>query len=383
MLFPNEIQAALLFGGKVDILDAAVRNFVRIEEARSGVRLAMPERKPGVFYRLFGSGEELMITIEYVDAPALPEVFEQALGSTITSIMCPDIRQRLVQNRSHILINVSHGVLGDAPEIQRMLQQIDYPVAGQSLPQFIKRLDLCALISRIVCDEQQPQVVHWTQSNQLIPGEIYDGYAQGAAPTPLHVHPFLFGAGKAANSEPQVGIRTFGARHFIGGEIVVEPSVLPWAANFDTILAFLRVATIQNGYIIPNGDTFGPEDRSLSYRVLHRPPDDGDVPVYELQPLMHRQFGFVADGYVPRDRVIDDRAPPQELMPTGEEAAELAEEWRAKRALAEGIGGTFEVRSRGPEDRVPPPSASPPSRPGSPLGGNGLGNRPVFGRKRA
>ena len=44
----------------------------------------------------------------------------------------------------------------------------------------------------------------------------------------------------------------------------------------------------------------------------------------------------------------DDRMPPADLMPADEEAKmELANEWREKRALAEGIGGRFEVRSRG------------------------------------
>lgn len=70
-------------------------------------------------------------------------------------------------------------------------------------------------------------------------------------------------------------------------------------------------------------------------------------------------------------------------MPADDEAKmELVNEWREKRALAEGIGGRFEVRSRdgrGP-DATPPPN--PPSPPPSPLPGPArFGQRPVFGRK--
>ncbi len=166
-------------------------------------------------------------------------------------------------------------------------------------------------------------------------------------PSPLHIHPFLFGGKQEADGQTSVGIRTFGARHFIGREILIEPSTLPWAANYETILAFLRVATIENGYVIPDGDTFGPEDRSLSYRVLHREAEPDDVPLVELVPLMHREFGFVSDDYVPPERVFDDRMPPPDLMPADdEEKMELVNEWREKRQLAEGIGGRFEVRSR-------------------------------------
>lgn len=377
MLFPNQVQAALLFDQRVDKLEATVRDFMRIEEARTGARFNMLEAKPGVFYRLFG-GDELMITLEYVDGPANVEVFRASLASAVTGLICPDIRHRLTRNRSHILVNVSHGALGDSAELRRLLDQIGSPPKGHSLPQFERRLAACALISRIVCDHAPAQAVHWTQSDQIVPGEAFETFAAGsAAPGPLHVHPFLFGRDKSADGKPKLGIRTFGARHFIGREVLVQPSVLPWTANYDTILAFLKVATTKNGYVIPDGDTFGPEDRSLSYRVTHLEAEEGDVPLFELVPLLHREHGFVAQDYVPPERVFDDRMPPVDLMPEDVEAKmELVNEWREKRALAEGIGGRFEVRSRDVGGR------NPPARPGGPPAG-GFGNRPVFGRKRA
>ena len=53
-------------------------------------------------------------------------------------------------------------------------------------------------------------------------------------------------------------------------------------------------------------------------------------------------------------------------------------EWREKRALAEGIGGRFEVRSRDWRS----PDSTPPPTPLSPLPGPPrFGLRPVFGRK--
>ncbi len=367
MQYPNEIQAALLFDGRVEALDEIVRSFLRVEEARSGATFNIPEARPGAFYRLFG-GDELMVTVEYLDGPADVAVFQQALGSAVTGILCPDIRERLTLSRSHILVNVSHGAMGDvlnSPDIARFLSQIDYRVPGQSRPQFIRRMDVCALIARIACDHAPAQAVHWCQSNQLFPGESFEAAASLDAPSPLHVHPFLFGGASAPCGGTELGIRTFGARHFIGREIVIQPNVIPWAANYETILAFIRIAITKNGYVIPDGDTFGPEDRSLSYRVLHREAEDGDVPTYELVPLMYREYGFQAADFVPHEQVINDRSPPPALMPEDDEAKmELANEWREKRKLAEGLGGRFEVRHRD-------------------AGPGGPGPRPVFGRKRA
>ena len=379
MQFPNDIQACLLFDGRVSALDDIVRAFMRVEEARSGTTFHLPEVRPGSFYRLYGGGEELMVTLEYLDSPANAEVFAQALGSAVTGILCPDIRQRLMLSRSHILVNVSHGAMGDvlgSPDIARFLQQIDYAVPGQSLGQFERRLDVCALIARLVCDHAPARVVHWCQSNQLFPGETFEAAASIPAPGPLHVHPFLFGGQTAESGETKLGIRTFGARHFVGREILIQPSVLPWAANYETILAFLRIATTKNGYVIPDGDTFGPEDASQSYRVVYREAEEGDVPLYELVPLLYREFNFEADDYVPRDKVINDQAPPAALMPKDDQQAmDLVNEWREKRKLAEGLGGRFEVRASG---------AGGDGSPRGPAGGpGGFGKRPAFGRKRA
>jgi hypothetical protein len=367
MQYPNEIQAALLFDKPVAGLEEVVRTFMRIEAATSGASFNIPESKAGTFYRLYG-GDQLMITLEYLDTPAAPEVFQQALASTITGLLCPDARQRIMRNRSHILINVSHGVLGGVahdPRIAGFLQQVGIR-EGHSLAQFRRRLEVLALLARMVGDLEVPQLVHWTQSNQIIPGERFDDFAAAPAPSPLHVHAYLFGdAGTGA-----VGIRTFGAGHFIGREVIVEPSTIPWSANFETILSFLRIATMEGGYIIPDGDSFGPEDGSLSYRALHRAAEADEVALIELVPLLHREHGFQSPDYVPRDRAFDDRSPPAELMPAdaGERDA-LSAEWRDKRAMAERIGGGLQVRVRD----TPPAPPSPPTRPGF--------GRKVFGRK--
>lgn len=401
MKYPNRLQTALVFDRPIDILEQAVQDFARVEEMKSGATFNVPESNPGKFYRLFNGDEELMLTFEYLDSPANPDVFHAAFSSPITGQLCPDIRERVMLSKSHILIEISHGVMGgveNIPEIAGMLSELGMPQAGASQTQFHRKLEMLTLMTRVICDHAKPSAVHWTQSDQLFDYEKFEAYAANSdTPGPLHIHPFLFGPIAAAGEPQKLGIRTFGARHWIGREILVEPSELPWLANYETILAFLRIATMENGYVIPDGDTFGPEDRSLSYRVTYRDadPEEGDlgVPFYELTPLKHVKYGFVSDEHVPEENVIDDRAFPADIMPQdGEAKAELANEWSEKRKLAEGIGGSFEVRAKDPQS-APPPSAPDPSppkmvarapnRPAMPsLSGRGI-RRKAFGRKGA
>jgi len=377
MQFPNDIQCALLFEHGGVNLDAAVQTFVKIESAKSGTRYNPVEVREGAFYQLFGTND-LMVTAEYIDGPANMEVFKPALGSVATRILFPDVAEAIMTHKSHVLINIRSGAIPNLPEIAQFMAQIGVAGAGASLPQFLNRMSACALLSRVVMEAGKVSAVHWTQSDQILKPDTFETMASLEAPGPLNIHPFLFG--RKEDGKQLAGIRTFGARHFIGREIRIQPNELPWGANYEVILAFLRVATIDKGYVIPDGDTFGPEDHSVSYRVRHLDAEEGDVPFYELEPLMHRDYGFQSDGYVPRIMAFDDRSAPSTLMPAdSDDRAELVTEWREKRAMAEGIGGRFEVRPKLPGTgnsgpaRTPPAPASPPTRP--------VFGRKVFGRK--
>lgn len=399
MLYPNRLQAALLFDRPVADLAAIVRDFQRIEGMRSGAQFNVPEENPGRFTRLYNGAEELMVTFEYCDHPCKVDLFRPALSSPFTGIATPDIRERIARCQSHILIEVSHGVFGgveDDPKIAAMFDAIGRPREGATQAQFERRLAVLALMGRIAAEHAMPVAVHWTQSDMLTGGELFDTLAaSNDAPGPLHIHPFLFGPRPAAGEDAPVGIRTFGARHWLGREIIIQPSALPWSANLETIFAFLRVATMKGGYIIPDGDSFGPEDRSLSYKVRHHEkgadigyaePEPADVPFYELVPLKHVAHGFVAPGHVPDAHAFNDRAFPAAIMPSDQEARmTLANEWADKRRMAEGIGGRLEVRKVGeaaPVPPSPPPVIAPRAgHPGLPtVSGPGLRGR-VFGRK--
>lgn len=372
MKFPNDLQAALLLDHPARDFDGLVDALAKLLATIAGAPFNRPEFKPGAYARLFGPGE-LMVTIERVGRPPNPAVFDKAFGSFVTGLLCPDARQRVARAQDMVLINLSHGVFGDSIHQQfgALFEQIGMPREGGNLPQFLQRLKVLAILAHFATDQLGPSLVHWVQSNLLLPGEKFEGFASLDAPSLLHVHPWLYGPAGQTGDEVALGIRTFGARHFIGYEFQLDPTTLPWADNLEVILGLIRLAISDKGYIVPHGDSFGPDDGRFSYRVLHEPADEGGVPVLKLVPLMFREHGFVSPDYVPRDRVIDDRSPPPGLMPDDDEVKEeLANEWREKRRLAESAGAGFEVRARGTAP-IPP---APVPRPGF--------GRAIFGRKK-
>jgi len=153
--------------------------------------------------------------------------------------------------------------------------------------------------------------------------------------------------------------------------LLCEPSPIPWQGIYLRMVEFVQMATGPNGYIVPDGETFGPPDHTESYRVHHRPAEAGGVPTLELEPLLHQPSGFQSPAYVPRDRRFDDRNIPPELQPE-DRAAQDAQRalLRGQRRQAELAGNKFEVRAALPRDDT--------SRPGP----SWLDQRPVFGRKR-
>ncbi|MEM7689206.1 MAG: hypothetical protein AAF291_09300 [Pseudomonadota bacterium] len=359
MKYPNRMQAALLLDARFGGLDGIAHDLARIFEMKFGADFNTVEEKPGVFHRLFGGGDELMLTFEYVDGPPDQQVFAQAMASPITAQLCPDMGARVLRAQALILFEVSHGAMGgveDDPKIAAMFQTLGVR-QGATPEQFNRRLETLTLMTRVACDHVTPGAIHWTQSNQLFEPKAFDGLSQLGFPGPIAIHPNIFGADdqEAATPEQDVkaGIRTFGARHWLGREIYVAPTTLAWGASYQTILAFLTIATMEDGYIIPDDDIFGPEDGSEKWRVRHRaigetPGDvsaeEGGTPLYELIPLRHDEGGFLDPDYAKNAQVICEAGgaimgdySAEELY--GEQAPAIAD----ARAMVEGVGGSLMV----------------------------------------
>ena len=253
------------------------------------------------------------------------------------------------RHRGLLLINVHHGAMPQTQEIQALLAKVGMGQAGQSLPQYQERLRVMGLLAAMATDISKPTLSHWTHTDVLAGPRAIKLYNTG--PNPLNVHPMPFRGPGTTQDQGIAGLETFGAAAFIGREIRVRPTVVPWGEAYEHVLGFVALAMHKNGYVIPDGDTFGDESHSFSYRVHHTAEPllnaGKQIPCYELEPLLNRQSGFQSPDYVPRDRIVNIDAPqPEYVELQGRAGKETVAAWKAKREMAERVGGSFEVKAK-------------------------------------
>ena len=359
--FPGSIQAALLFDAAQPLdLDALVREFVAAEEGTGTHYKVVSDTKPGVFYRLFGSNH-VMITVEHVDRQAKLSLFEAALSSPFTNMGTPDAQERLARHKSYVLVETHHGAIPPTTEALRLLEKLEVPMPGHSLAEFRLRMNLCGKLSTMAHRMGNATLVHWTPNDHLMRGDMFARLAAEPAPSLLHIHPILFDGGESADGRPQVEIRTIGARHFIGREIHIAATPVPWADVLDGIFAFVKVGCLERGYVVPDGDTFGMDNGACSYRVRHiekgEKSGNFEGPLYRLDLLLSQEHDFKASDFFEPVRTFTDRNVPKDIMAhLGARAGAVVREWRAKRQMAEAAGNQFQVRTDRP---APPPESGP------------------------
>jgi hypothetical protein len=404
MRYPNRLQAAIMLDGPFDGLDEVVRNFARISEMKTGATFAVPETRPGSFARLFGGDADLMLTFEYVQNPPVGPALERALASPVATMLTEHLRQRMMRVRSHIALDVSHGPLAgieNDPKLAGLMSATGLGPAGASIAQFHQRIETLALMARIACDHSQPVAVYWHQSNQLLGPESFEELIRRASPHPaqpmdqpnaLTVHPVLFGSPEASGSAPTIGLVTYGLQHWLGREIVIPATGLPWAAGFDAALAFARSRIDGPDEPQPQSDTFRPARCAgeETWRVESGTAEDletggelvremiADAQFTKLVPLRHDGSGFLSPGYARQAQIIANR-PARDDGP--HEDANASSQPEAK------SGSDPEDQTRAEAETAEPTSprivrigAASVSAPGSNLTGRGLRQR-VFGRK--
>jgi hypothetical protein len=262
------------------------------------------------------------------------------------------------RHRGVLLINVHHGAMSQSREVQTLLTQMGVGQAGQSLPQYQERLRVMGLLAAMATEISKPTLSHWTHTDALAKPQAIKNFMCDASPNPLHVHPLPFRGPGTTQDQGIAGLVTFGAAAFIGREIRVRPTQVPWSEAYQHALGFITLAIRKNGYIIPDGDTFSDDRESFCYRVHHTAEPlanaGAQIPCYELEPLLNNQHGFRSPDYVAPDRTVDlDKPQPEYVQLKGRAGREVVAEWKAKRQMAERAGGTFVVKAKVDADGPP------------------------------
>ena len=312
--YPREIQSCIMYDGNVvpNLLALSIGFCTQLSLLHSVVAQPVPHQCSENFVLIMGQND-LHITIEYIPAPANRDVMKSAMNSSFVRIGLPDVETLVDAQKSHILINVRHGVMPKMDVLTDLMQQLDMPEQGADLESFMVRLNACALLTKEFC-KLDPLLIHWGQSDKLIKPEFYLAQTEMPMPCTLNVHPFLYGQSQNSDGSFNMGLRTFGIKHFIGREVIVLPSPVPWLEVWLNCLVFLNVATSPNGYIIPHGDTFGDEDGIMSMSVSHieantQAAESAD-PHYQLRVIKNTKHNYFANDYV--DAPYDQYSP--ELM---------------------------------------------------------------------
>lgn len=348
--FPNAIQTCVLFEDDAKNFDAVLALFL-VAAGERGWHFNHIEKKPNSFHRIFG-GPDLMITMEKMAGPASRNVFAQALASPFTKMTAPTAEVDIANTKCHVIINVNHGALPASREISKLLDSIGYVGKDHSLEAFKQRLEVCAELTNFSLIAGRASLVHWTQSNQMVETETFKEACKQEIPSLLHIHPRLVSGKPDARGELQISLLTFGATHFLGREIAVTESPVPWVDSLTNILVFINLATMPNGYVIPDGDIFRPENEDFAYRVRHKAAEDGMMAHYELQPCYHKKSGFIAPDYILKGREVNYRRPPEEIFgEASQEGHRLVKEWREKAKMAEGAGGGFSVKAKSEKEK--------------------------------
>lgn len=393
-------------------LDAVVRNFERIIAMKSHPSFNTVEHHSSTFHRLFGGGEDLSLTFQYIDKTPDFSQFSSALNSPITNLIHPDMADRVKHARSYILLEVTHGKMTHGGITHGPINAMEYGPAlagtghksnasdhNHPAAAFEKRLETLATMARIACDTITPNAVHWGQSNQLFDPETFEISASSGFPGPLTIHPMLFGGELIENnneiSSQILGLKTFGASHWLGHEIVVPATSLPWTAAYQTVLDFCIMSAPSQASAFADGDTFGPEDGSEIWRIHRRGPKpandeenaDGTLPsiatpIIELIPLRHDECKFVSEEYARQANVTmirKPRASNSSANPNHDASTKSSSLVELEDALSEGLAQAAENPPAPLQNAIP--STGRPSQSGGPsVSGRGL-RAQLFGKK--
>ena len=374
--YTNNLQAAMLFEDGGVICPSVHLNPFRMAMLEQGLPLTVAQENES--FALFLGPDELHISVTFHANPADHSVFANTLRSGLTNMLVDDAPGRVQRHRSHVLIEIWHGVLGvatDNAEIAGLFDKIGMARPGHSLDQFNRGCEVLIEVCRHLMAVQPASVIHWTQSNMLIGGEKAEALFAQERPGMLTVHPIMFGAEAVrGHDEIPVGMMSLGAADYIGREIYITPAPVPWVDLYESVLAFIRLAVMPNGYIIPDGETFGIETGEFSYRVSHLEGADtvspDDAPCYQLSLLFHKQHGYTAPDFQRGDLVsggIPEAAAILEAEGNG--SSESVADWKDSERMATAAGGQFQIYRTESADAP------------SPRGPGPSGSRPVFGKR--
>ena len=242
---------------------------------------------------------DLHVLVSQSPGPLGIESFCQTLASPYTQMTFSNADEIVYRHQSHVFITVGNGVpMTDNIETQNFLQKVGH---RHSQGKFEMKLKICKFMTDFFARDKFPVAVHWLQSGTLMSAENFHLLVSDAFPIPLFVHPDLFSSRNVINGIPVLGLRTFGASHLIGYEIIFIETPVPLGWLFERTCNFVSEVRDRNS-LIPDGETFGVENNEI-IRVRHRPASEEKL-TGEIELTLESSDEFELD-----DRVLPEPEP--------------------------------------------------------------------------
>lgn len=268
---PSKIESALLYQDFATVAPVGILKHLNSGLEAAKIAFDPVEISPDDTFALF-AGNGFHVMISQTRSPLDIEGFGTTLTSPYTQMTFPGADEAVHRHRSRIFITVGSGL--PKPDRPKRDQDSPPPEPGESQGDFERKLMICRLLTNTMVLHNKPIAIHWCQSDQLMKPEMYEHFANEAFPTPLFVHPAMFSSREVINGTEVIGLRTYGAAHLIGREIVFNEAPVPFEWLYTRACNFVDMAR-QSGSVIPHGESFGASDEEI-IRVRHRPKSEKD-----------------------------------------------------------------------------------------------------------
>lgn len=342
MINRGKMEAAVLLGESFGELQAILRDFTRIAQMKSGTQFAIHEERPEFLVRLSHEQSGLHLAFEYQPGPPPAETYSSALASPASSARCPDIGRR---------VSAALGLLTCSVELGESLANSPDETSEPSRPDPVTlqlQIETLSLMVRVACDHCPALAIHLPQTELLFTPETFEALAVEAAPDParpmalpaaLTVHPILIpeASDEAASSEldpreasdpREAGFVTIGLTPWLGYEVAVPPSPIPWKSALAAVLEFARchadtpasesdtgMQTATDGAFDFSPPSKGDDESEELWRFSPPPSplpaNAGDLasrlldgtPIARFEPLRHDGCLFLSESYVNRAQI--------------------------------------------------------------------------------
>lgn len=270
-VFPDKIEAVLLYDELVPFQPEEMLPLLNGALAQKNLppsfqRTAF-EQPPGYLHYF---GADITVQITQSPEPKAPEGFGGSLASGFTHITFKEAGDIVASHKQHVFITISKGVpMPDHP----LLDEIGYMAAPFEEWQFDLALQMLKSIITAYFSKSEPLAIHWVQSDQMVSPERFGSVAMDADDYSLFVHPEVTWSGKMEGDNQALGFRTYGAKNFIGKEILFDETIVHFGFCYLRTLMFIAMARM-SGAVVPHGETFG-KDHTEIIRVRHEPDPAG------------------------------------------------------------------------------------------------------------